>query len=403
MRIFCAIRHSKDSRFFYGALWSGNFYPALSKLGHEIIESQTDLLPTSRFMHVAADFTREELELRTRTTERIMEEVRIAHRQKAVDLFLSYFYNSHFDPTGFDELRRLGIPSVNFYCNSIYQFGLVSAIAAKADYSWHAEREAHQSYLSVGAKPVWVQMGADPNVYHPVDGIRRQAAACFIGQRYADRDRLAAALINGGVPLDLYGSGWRECDTATSGTPDEESPVYLGRVHHQAGSFHSYADTALAVVRTEGLSRGATRLVKQWRYRSTTQRLSPLIRSAAKGRAADVAETFARYEVVVNFSNVWADGRPGSQLIPHVRLRDFEAPMCRTCYVTGHTDELQEFYELGKEIEVYLTPEEMVEKTKFYLAHPVAAEKLREAGYQRARRDHTWSRRFQQLFLSIGL
>src|SRR5262249_14300856 len=200
MRIFCAVRHSVDPTQYYGGLWSGNFYPALRQLGHEIIESQTDLLPTSRFMHISADFTPEERAMRARTTQQILDEVRAARRTGQVHLFLSYFYNAHFDPAGFDELRRLGIPSVNFYCNSIYQFEHVAGLAAKADFSWHAERDARASYLNVGANPVWVQMAADPNVYHPVHGVTRQAKACFVGQRYADRDRWIAALVREGVP-----------------------------------------------------------------------------------------------------------------------------------------------------------------------------------------------------------
>src|SRR6266511_2179574 len=136
MRIFCAVRHSNDPRFFYGGLWTSNFYPALRESGCEIVESQTDLLPTSRFMGIAEGFTPEELAKRAETTEKILEEVREARGRGPVHLFLSYFYNAHFDPAGFDELRRLGIPSVNFYCNSIYQFEQVAAVAARADFSW---------------------------------------------------------------------------------------------------------------------------------------------------------------------------------------------------------------------------------------------------------------------------
>src|SRR5262245_56776947 len=113
MRVFTAVRHSLDPTEYYGGLWSSNFYPALRELGCEIIESQTDLLPTSRFMAIANGFTPEELAIRARTTERILEEVREACRKGPLHLFLSYFYNAHFDPAGFDELRRLGIPSVN--------------------------------------------------------------------------------------------------------------------------------------------------------------------------------------------------------------------------------------------------------------------------------------------------
>jgi spore maturation protein CgeB len=185
MRVSCAVRHSTDQQFFNGGLWSSNFYPALRQLGCEIIESRTDLLPTSRFMAIADGFTREELAMRAQTTERFLDEPREARRQGPVHLFLSYFYNAHFDPAGFDEIRKLDVPSVNFYCNSIHQFENVQSIAAQADHSWHSERDARPSYLSVGANPVWVQMGADPKVYHPVNGGERQAKACFVGQRYA--------------------------------------------------------------------------------------------------------------------------------------------------------------------------------------------------------------------------
>jgi spore maturation protein CgeB len=56
-----------------------------------------------------------------------------------------------------------------------------------------------------------------------------------------------------------------------------------------------------------------------------------------------------------------------------------------------------------EEIDTYSSHEELVDKTKFYLSHPVQAEVLREAGYRRALRDHTWERRFEELFRKTGL
>lgn len=406
MRIFTAVRHSTNSNYFYGGLWSSNFYPALQKLGHEIIESQTDLLPSSKFMQIAGDFTSQELEMRSQITGKIIDEVKQAHRQKPIDLFLSYFYNSHFDPAGFAEIHQLGIPTVNFYCNSIYQFEIVSEIAAKVSFSWHAEKLAKESYLKVGANPVWVQMGADPDVYHPVENINRQPKACFVGQRYADRDRLLAELINNQIPVDIYGSGWNVYATSAQKSSQYQEDVkteYLGRKLLTPGSLNSYAQIAWSLIKNEGAIAGLKRTISQLNYRSQSLQLDSIIAKNAYGFAENISEAFARYQIILNFSNVWADGRSGSKLIPHVRLRDFEAPMCRTCYLTGYTDEIAEFYEIGKEIDTYSSPEELVDKTKFYINHPNEAEKLREAGYQRAVRDHTWERRFEQLFKEIAL
>lgn len=407
MRIFVAVRHSNDPGKYYGALWSSNFYPALRALGHELVESQTDLLPTSRFMDVATGFTPQELEARAQTTERILAEVKAAHRDRPIDLFLSYFYNAHFDPAGFDELRRLGVPSVNFYCNSIYQFQLVADVAAKADVSWHAERDARELYLGVGAKPLWVQMGADATVYHPVEQAVRKPNACFVGQRYADRDAWMGSLIRAGVPVEIYGPGWGApsvaAPAATGSAPHEAS--YLGRPQYRSASAVGYMKVVRDIVSRDGIGPGVARIGRQWQARRAARQNSELFAPHARGAIPfqRIAEVMAAHEVCLNFSNVWSDGQPGSQLIPHVRLRDFEAPMCRTCYLTGYTDEIAEFYDLGREIDTYTTPEELADKVRYYLANPGAAEALREAGFQRARRDHTWTRRFEELFSKLAV
>jgi spore maturation protein CgeB len=408
LRIFVAVRHSFDRWQFCGSLWSDNFYPALRDLGHKIVESKVDLQPASRFMDIATSFTAEERETRDRITEQIVDEVKSAHSNAGIDLVLTYFYNSHFNPQGFAAIRRLGIRTVNFYCNSIHQFPLVAEIAPAVDVAWHPERDANASYIAAGANPVWVQMGADPGKYHPERGIARQNRSCFVGQRYADRDRLVAELIRREIPVDLYGDGWsRLAANAAEGrsqhSGENGATEYLGRKVCRPGSAAAYLRAARECLRRHGPLRGIARLAQRYRHAARSRQLLPLLGQHAKGRAEDISETFARYDVVLNFSNVWVDGTPGSALIPHVRLRDFEGPMSRACYITGHSDEIAEFYDVGHELDTYRSSKELGEKTKFYLSHPAAAESLREGGYQRAIRHHTWRCRFEELFRKIGL
>ena len=54
-------------------------------------------------------------------------------------------------------------------------------------------------------------------------------------------------------------------------------------------------------------------------------------------------------------------------------------------------------------IETYRTTDALVDQTRYYLGHPPATERLREAGYRRALSDHTWRRRFEDLFAKVGL
>jgi spore maturation protein CgeB len=149
----------------------------------------------------------------------------------------------------------------------------------------------------------------------------------------------------------------------------------------------------------DGIVDGALRIAGRFAHRRAQRERTALFAPYAHGPIpfTQLLEVFDRSAVCLNFSNVW-DGEPGAPLIPHVRLRDFEAPMCRTCYLTGHTDEITEFYDVGTEIDTYRTQGELIDKTRFYLANPAAAEKLRDGGYQRARGQHTWTHRFAELF-----
>jgi spore maturation protein CgeB len=84
-----------------------------------------------------------------------------------------------------------------------------------------------------------------------------------------------------------------------------------------------------------------------------------------------------------------------------VRLRDFEAPMCGTFYLTEHQDELAEFFDIGREIETFRTQAELIDKARYYLAHDEAREKVRRAGRERAQRDHTWQKRLAWAFAQL--
>ena len=87
--------------------------------------------------------------------------------------------------------------------------------------------------------------------------------------------------------------------------------------------------------------------------------------------------------------------------IRQVHLRDFEGPMSGALYFVEYQEELEDFYEVDREIVCHSSREELLEKVRYYLAHPDEAERVRRAGHERARRDHTWQRRFDQIFREI--
>ncbi len=86
-----------------------------------------------------------------------------------------------------------------------------------------------------------------------------------------------------------------------------------------------------------------------------------------------------------------------------LKMRDFDGPMSGSLYLTHHNPDLEELFVIGKEIETYKSPEECVEKVRYYINHPAEAEAIGKAGRARAERDHTWEKRFEGLFEVLGL
>jgi spore maturation protein CgeB len=112
--------------------------------------------------------------------------------------------------------------------------------------------------------------------------------------------------------------------------------------------------------------------------------------------------TFSQSRISLGFATA-GDSHKSEQRLVHLRLRDFEAPMSGALYLTERQDELAEYYDIGSEVLAYTDRDDLLDQVRHYLAHPEQAERIRRAGLLRARADHTWQRRFGDLFAALGL
>ena len=77
--------------------------------------------------------------------------------------------------------------------------------------------------------------------------------------------------------------------------------------------------------------------------------------------------------------------------------------MSGALYLTEHQAELEEYFVPGREVLTYTDRDDLLHTARHYLAHQEQAERIRRAGLQRARRDHTWQQRFTELFQALGV
>ena len=81
-----------------------------------------------------------------------------------------------------------------------------------------------------------------------------------------------------------------------------------------------------------------------------------------------------------------------------LKLRDFDGPMSGSLYLTHDNPDLHDLYVVGEEIVTYRSIKHCVEQVQYYLEHDSEREIIASAGHARAKADHTWDRRFNDVF-----
>lgn len=370
MRIFYAVGEAPSAGLAGSRIWRGNLFAALVDLGHDVVEFDFDLDscyanadPASQMKRAYMDRIRPELEAA------LLRQVEAAQTQQPIDVLFCYFYNSFCRPEVIREIGSWGIATFNWYCNASYQFHLVEEIAPAFDWSLVPERFRLDDYRRAGARPLYCQEAANPLIYHPHD-VRRDVDVTFVGGAYGDRPDYIRALVDADVKVRAYGLGWEQLSAPIS--EGARLQRALGQVRRTVRGRHLHPPRLPGSVVGGVLTDG------------------------------EMITMFSRAKICLGFSVVGSPG-PRDPVIRQVRLRDFEAPMSGAFYLLDYVDEIEAFFELDREIVCFSSRDELVEKVRYYLAHPDEREAIRAAGHERALRDHTWQKRLADAFADAGL
>ena len=106
----------------------------------------------------------------------------------------------------------------------------------------------------------------------------------------------------------------------------------------------------------------------------------------------EVPELFAASRIILGVGTIGH-----SESLYALKLRDFDAPMSGSCYLTHDNSDLHELFEIGREIAVYRDDLDCVRVVRQLLNDDEGREEIARRGRQRALRDHTWVDRFTYL------
>jgi hypothetical protein len=370
------------------AFWENYFKAGILEAGHTWVEAtHTDwaegLLTLER---------EERARWSERTWSRTLAAIKTEHAREPLAFVLSYLFPSQVEPSAVAEIRALGIPCVNFFCDNVREFTRVPESYRSFDLHWVPEYEALPLYRTAAMPfiqapmPVWVPPEFRTAPTHESQDI------IFAGSHDVLREALLASAVQRGLSLRIYGAGWKH-NIRTSETRRAASAIDQDR----RGFFRNQRE----FLRKEGLRGFAMKLSYKLHRRPDPEVLKPYLHPAAEGEAYFQTTTTAAVTLGINRYPSFRHSfqRPHS----YSRLRDIEAPMLGACYLTEACPGLDQLYEIGSEIEVYHTIDELVAKAKELQTDSRRRQMLRKNGQLRALADHSISRSLEKIVRKLGL
>ncbi len=281
-------------------------------------------------------------------------EIKKKHQEKPIDLFLSYLFPHQIDPNAIEEIKKLGIPCVNFFCDNVRQFINVPKQFYCFDLHWVPECKALPMYKKASLNYIHAPMPVWVAPEHRQWKHQENYGVSFIGSRDIQRERLFAEVINLGIDnLEIRGAGWlKNLSFESESSPEVSfSPNFRNTINNQIQQIKNYG-------------------MRAWLRKLEAKRIPKIADEIFMPYVRDKPD-FNQYikitqesQITLGVNRYPSFRHPQNHPDTYSRMRDIEAPMLGACYLTEWTEGLDLLYDLGEEIETYKSAEEMVEKIK---------------------------------------
>jgi len=86
-----------------------------------------------------------------------------------------------------------------------------------------------------------------------------------------------------------------------------------------------------------------------------------------------------------------------------IKGRHFEINGFGGFQLTNYVDFLEDYLEIGREVAVYRGADDLIDKVGYYLENEPRRQEIARAGHERVRAEHTYEKRFEEIFRAIGV
>jgi len=277
------------------------------------------------------------------------------------DLCFFFLINNDIKNDTLDKIKKLKIITLNWFADDHWRFYNFSRHIA-SHFTWVATTDpmALEKYNKAGIKNViGTQWACNHFLCKPLE-LPKNYDATFLGQPHGNRKEMIDAVKKAGINIKCWGYGW----PAGVISGDEMIKIFS----------QTKINIGLTNSSTENFLKSLARIFQK---------------TGSKFSIARIKEWGDNLKAVL--------GKKNSQL----KGRNYDIPGCGAFLLTQDADDLRSRYEDGREVVIFNNKKDLVEKIKYYLEHEKDREKIAVAGYERTIKDHTYEKRFNQIFKEI--
>jgi spore maturation protein CgeB len=105
--------------------------------------------------------------------------------------------------------------------------------------------------------------------------------------------------------------------------------------------------------------------------------------------ASDIPKIMRSSRISLNFANSKGDNQ--------LKARVFEVPGAGGFLLSEAAKHIENYYEVGEEIDIFRDDQELVKKLRHYLKHKSERDRIANNGFDRTQQDHTYEERFKHI------
>jgi spore maturation protein CgeB len=272
------------------------------------------------------------------------------------DLIFFLLMDSEISMTTLEYLTKRYI-TLNWFCDDTWRFNSFSKrVAPFLSYLVTNDKFSLNKYIEIGCKPILSQWATlDYNEQLDFNNISYQYDISFVGSKNPAREWIIEELKRQGLMVHCFGSGW---DNGRVGFEEMKQIFYITKINLN-------------------LSNSVPTNIGFLKY-SVINLLKAFI-MIFKSRFIKYLKNIYIHLKSIKFFFY------ASKTAEQVKARNFEIAGWGGFQLTQYALELEDYYEIGKEIAIFTSPNELIAQCRFYLENEEIRKTMCKKGHERTK------------------